>query len=244
MEDLEAFLKKFLNDLAALPEVKMRLTLLAKRLIELGPERAARFIDLLYQPHYDKTAVKARAILINSDNLKESLGADNYRQIYLASIRLELTKVSRFFTDLPPVKEGPFGYDKEEEIKMEYLSLGQRRALSKKPIKTTIDRLLSDPDPMVISNLLNNPRTTEKEVLKIASKRPNSAAILKLIASHKVWSKRYEVIKAIALNPYSPPRTAIALLEFLMVQDLKQVMEDKSLHPQVKSNAGDLLKSK
>jgi hypothetical protein len=102
------------------------------------------------------------------------------------------------------------GYDKEEEARMELLTLGERRSRSKSNVKDSIDRLLSDPDPIVITNILNNPRVTEREVLKVASKRPNSPGILKLVATHRVWSKRYAVKKAVASNPYSSPRVDCA----------------------------------
>ncbi len=124
---------------------------------------------------------------------------------------------------------------------MESITLGERRSLSKRGVKESIDRLLSDPDPVVIGNILNNPRTTEREAVKIASKRPGSTEILKLLASHAKWSKRYAVRKALALNPYSPPRIVIALLEFLMAQDLRLVATDGSLHEQVRRGAEELL---
>ncbi|MBI5454754.1 MAG: hypothetical protein HY956_09010 [Deltaproteobacteria bacterium] len=245
MKDLEEFVHKLLSDLSALPEEKMRLDLLGKRLSHLAPENSARAIDLIYRKGQEAgPAKKATALLVNPDGLKSALGSERYRLIYLASIELGLKKVSRLFTDLPPLKKGLSGYETEEEAPMELISLGERRALSKRPVKEVIDRLLSDPDLMVIGNILNNPRTTEKEVLKVASKRPNSPAILKLVAGHRKWSKRYDVMKAIALNPYTPPRVSVALLEGLMTQDLKAIADDKTLHPQVKEAAKDIVKER
>lgn len=245
MQDLKAFTAGILSDLSALPEKKMRLGLLGRVLSSLDPEDAARLVDSIYRSGpEDISAQRARAVLADNDGIRETIGAPAYRAIYLASIKLDLTKVSRLFTDLPPHKKGPFGYDQEEDIQMEHTTLGQRRALSKQPVQKTLERLLSDPDPMVIGNLLNNPRITEKEVLKIASKRPNSAQILKLIALHGKWSKRYAVAKAIALNPYAPPRTSIAFLDSMMEQDLKMMAEDKTLHPQVKQAAKEILEDK
>ncbi|MBI2413736.1 MAG: hypothetical protein HYV24_11080 [Deltaproteobacteria bacterium] len=245
MKDLEEFVEKLLSDLAALPEEKMRLDLLGRRLSHLTPDDSARAIDIIYKKGTETGhAKKAASLLVNPDGLKSVLGADRYRLIYLASIELGLVKVSRLFTDLPPLKKGLSGYQTEEEGPMELISLGERRALSKRPVKETIDRLLSDPDTMVIGNILNNPRTTEKEVLKVASKRANSPAILKLVAVHRKWSKRYDVRKAIALNPYSPPRVTVALLEGLMTQDLRAVAEDKTLHSQVREAARDIVKER
>ena len=127
---------------------------------------------------------------------------------------------------------------------MESTTLGERRSLSKLNLKDTIDRLLSDPDPMVIANILNNPRATEREILKIASKRPASPKILKLVATHRVWSKRYKIKLAIASNPYSPPRLSIALLDLLLTQDLSTIAADANIHPQVKLSAKDIIRER
>lgn len=244
MENLEAFVAKFLADISALPEEKMRLDLLGRRLAGIDAGDAARFIDILYRKTDDLSAGKARALLVDPEGLKGAIGSVAYRKIYLASIDLGLRKVSRLFTDLPPRKKAPSGYDQEEEAPMEFLTLGQRRAMSKSFTRETLNRLLSDPDPMVIANLLNNPKVTEKEILKIASKRPNSPNILRLIARHKVWSKRYGVARAIILNPYAMPRVSIALLEAMLTQDLRLISDDKTLHPQIRLSAKELLDEK
>lgn len=163
--------------------------------------------------------------------------------IYLASLELGLTKVSRLLTDLPPHRSAPFGYDTEEDAKMELMTLGERRAMSKKWDKDTLDRLLSDPDPMVISNLLNNPRITESEIIKIASKRLNSKEILRLISIHKKWGSRYNIKKALVQNPYTPPRISIGIVEFLFLH-LEEVAEDTSLHPQVRGAAKTIIENR
>lgn len=245
MEELEALLTKVLSDLAALPEDEMGIALIGKRISRLTADDAAHFFELLYRRgQHDVAAKRARRMLINHEGLQRALGIGECRGIYLASLRFGYTRISRLFTDLPPYKKGLSGYDKEEEAKMEHISLGQRRAMSKSNIKDTIDRLLSDPDPIVVRNILNNPRVTEREVLKIASKRPNSPAILKMLAGHRVWAKRYSVVKAIAQNPYTPPRISIALLELMLAQDIKGVAGDETLHPQVKLTAKDLLEER
>jgi hypothetical protein len=220
MDRLKPFAAKLLKDLSSLPEDKMKMNLLGKRLKGLEP---------------------GETLLVNPGGLREIIGEEKYRLTYHAAIDIGLEKVSRLFTDLPPHKRGPFGYDKEEEAKMEFLTLGQRRAMAKGNVKDTLDRLLSDPDTMVIGNLLNNPRITETEVLKIASKRPNSPEILKLLSTHRKWSKRYPVIKAVVFNPYTPPRISMGLLEFLLTQELESVASDKTIHPQVRLSARDLL---
>ncbi len=229
-----------IREIAALPEDDMRLTALGRRLAPMTPEDTAYFLDALYRSEHPP-ARKARRAIVDPDTLRKALGHQRCKEVYLASLRLGLLKVSRLFTDLRPHRTGPAGYDKEEEAKMEMITLGQRRSLSKSGVKDTLDRLLSDPDPMVIGNILNNPRITEREALKIASKRPNSARILKLLACHRRWSKRYSVIKAVALNPYTQPRISIALLEELLTQDLRLVSTDNTVLPQVRHAAREIV---
>jgi len=245
MIELDAYLNKVLNDLRALPEEKMRLALLAKRLAPLTPEEAAAFFNILYNKDAgDSAARKARAMLVNPDGLHNAIGVETCKRIYMASIRLGLRKISRLFTDLPPHKKGLSGYEEEEEAPMEHVPLGTRRTLSKTSAQHVLDRLLSDPDPIVISNILDNPKITEREVLKIVSKRPNSVRIIKLVSSHKKWSRRYAVMSAIARNPYTPPRISIALLELMLMQDLQEIAEDRTVHPQVMMSAKDLMEER
>lgn len=173
MKDLEGFVGKVLKDLAALPEEAMRLALLGRRLNGLSAEDAALFIDSLYKKGpEDRLSRAALTVLVDPEGIKRILGDDKYARIYLASVELDLKKVSRLFTDLPPHKKGPAGDESEEDAKMEFITLGERRAMAKGLKKDSLVRLLSDPDPLVIGNLLNNPRITEKEVVRIASKRP------------------------------------------------------------------------
>lgn len=249
-EEIERLLGRTLDDMFALPETGMRTSLLCDRIHGMTPVEIAHFFDLLLKETKKKEAfnkekaLMALALIIDPEEIKKRLGHLLYREVRISATELGLNKVSRLFTDLKPQKSGPIGYDKEEEAKMEQTSLGERRTLSKNNRIESIDRLLSDPDPMVIRNILSNPRTTEREVIKIVSKRPNSEEILKTVASHPKWSKRYAVKKVLALNPYSPPRLAIALLEFLMSQDLKVAATEESLHAEVRASATDILKER
>ncbi|MBI5286821.1 MAG: hypothetical protein HY878_04420 [Deltaproteobacteria bacterium] len=244
--EVDAFLEKLTRDISSLPEARMKAHLLGQRLSLLSPSEAAEVLHTLYTG--EKTHIPAflatKTVLVDPAEVIAVLGEKKKRLIYLASLEMGLKGVSRLFTDLPPYKTGIGGYDKEEEGEMELITLGERRALAKGWIKDKLDRLLSDPDPVVISHLLDNPRITEREVLKIASKRPNLPQILRLIATHKRWGSRYNIRKALVQNPYTPPRTSLGLLEFLLSQDLKEMMVDGVLHPQVRVAAKEVLEGK
>lgn len=244
--ELSLFVKKLVQDISSLPEHDMRVQLLCRRLAGLQPSDAAHVVNAFYGRTADHLIEfrKARATMADPQQVISGIGEEKSRLIYLASLEMGLKKVSRLFTDLPPHKKGLSGYDTEEDGKMEHITLGERRTMSKGWIKDKLDRLLSDPDPIVIGNILNNPRITENEVVKMASKRPNSPKILMLISTHKRWGVRYIVRKALVQNPYTPPRISLGLLEFLFFQDLKEVAKDENLHPQVRQAAKDRLDEK
>jgi len=242
MESLGEYLKHFLKEVLSLPEDKMRLAMVGEKLKNLQPDEIARLLDMAYRnSEYSVDIKRFLAVIVRPGVLEEALGKELFKKTYINSMELGLEKVSRLFTNLPASKIGPAGYDKEEEAKMEYLTLGERRALAKTSVKDNLDRLASDPDPIVITYLLNNPKTVERDVVRIISKRPNSGKILELIAKHEKWSRRYSVKKSLVLNPYTPTRVSTALMEFMMTQDIKYVMENKSLHVQLKAAARDVL---
>lgn len=245
MDTLVTFLKKLLKDSHSLPEDSMRLALIGERLSLLQPDEIAKLLDLAYRNgKYSVDIKKFLALIVRPGELEKALGSEFFKKTYMSAMELKLERVSRLFTSLPASKSDVAGYSKEEELKMEYVSLGERRSLAKSSTKDTLDRLISDPDPLVVSHLLKNPRIVENDVVRIIAKRPNSGRILELIASDSKWSKRYGVRKSLVLNPYTPTRVSTGLMEFLMTQDLKLVIESKSLHRQLKVAAIDVLEDR
>jgi hypothetical protein len=84
---------------------------------------------------------------------------------------------------------------------LESWTLGERLSFAKSTDQKKLQALLFDNHPMVIANLLANPRIYEVEVLKIASKRPQSHGVLISAFAHPRWCHHYSVRKAIAFNP-------------------------------------------
>lgn len=234
---------RLLNNLVALPERRMLLLALVRYLKPLTDDAAASVLNRVYSKSLeDERYRRVYAVLVDPDALTDAIGARRSAAIRRAAAMQRATKVCRLFSNPSPHKKDPyFGYEKEEEVKMDHFTLGERRSMSKATSKNVIDRLLSDPDPMVIGNILDNPRVTEKDILKVASKRPASPKILRLLATHKVWSKRYAVIKALVLNPYTQPRISVVLMESLMIKDIEDIVGDGNLHPEVISCAVEIL---
>jgi hypothetical protein len=136
-----------------------------------------------------------------------------------------------------------FDLDREQYVDREMRSqtLGRRKQLARSQDRDLLARLATDPDPAVVRNLLANPRTTEREVLVAASRRPARAAVLEEIFRSRRWQANRRVRRALALNPYSPPALSSAALALLTVPDLREVANDSHLAAEVRVQARRLI---
>lgn len=121
------------------------------------------------------------------------------------------------------------------------LTLGERKALARRPDRASFDKLLRDPHPAVIQNLLANPKLTEDDAIALACRRPAEPQIIAAIARSSKWSVRPRVRMSIVLNPGSPPEIAVPLVALLVRPELRLVVELTDAHPAVRAAARELL---
>jgi len=119
------------------------------------------------------------------------------------------------------------------------MTLGERRALARRPTRRALDALMRDPHPLVIQLLLRNPRITEDDVLRMAAHRPANAAVTSEIAL--AWSRSGRVRMAVVLNPFAPSAVAVPLLGLLNRTELAQVARASDLPAVVRATAHELL---
>ncbi len=124
---------------------------------------------------------------------------------------------------------------------MAKLPLGVRRSLARRNDIGLIERLLGDPDPAVIENLLNNPRITELEVVRMAARSPVREEVLAAISRHPRWGIRHRVRVTLAHNPGTPTGITLGLLHLLLDQELEALAKDGRLSQVVTSRAEALL---
>lgn len=118
------------------------------------------------------------------------------------------------------------------------LTLGERRALARKPSRAMLAKLLHDPHPLVVRIVLANPRVTEEDVVSMAARRPAAPEVAVEVA--KAWSRRARVRMAIALNPGAPPAVSVPLLGLLSRPELAEVSRASDLLPVVRATASEL----
>lgn len=118
---------------------------------------------------------------------------------------------------------------------------GVRRSAARTNDRNKLDRLVHDRDHRVIAILLDNPRITERDVIKISAMRPTRPEVLKVVARHRRWSSRYRVRKAICLNPSTPAPIARRLVPTLMRQDLQALLDTGGVTADLRDHARAIL---
>jgi hypothetical protein len=103
------------------------------------------------------------------------------------------------------------------------LTLGERKALARRPDRDTMQRLLADSHPDVIRRLLRNPRITEDDVVRLAAKRPGKSEVLAEIARSTKWAHGPRVRMALVMNPATPIEIAARVSGLLLRPELERV---------------------
>ncbi|MBI3073171.1 MAG: hypothetical protein HYY84_13745 [Deltaproteobacteria bacterium] len=131
----------------------------------------------------------------------------------------------------------------EPRTSLAHFTLGERRALARRPTPHAIEKLLVDPDPIVIRNLLNAPRLTEREVVKIAAARTTSARVLLEILKSRRFGNREHVRIAVARNPRTPFAVALSVLPSLDSRAIAEIARDPSANEALRVAARTIFSS-
>ena len=221
---------------------EMRRTAMRTALQELAPAEAAAALEAILLPDSPRASMsaKAAASAVSLFTTGPSLPYLFAAELYEAAVTRGYEAVRRLL-----LRGGAQRKPGEGELvpdpRVARRSLGERKYLARKSDPDLIDRLLFDPDPSVLTNLLANPRMTEREAVRIASHRPGVPDVLRLVASHPRWARRESVRRALVRNPYTPSEIGANLAPFLLDQDLRAIAADETLHEQVRQAAREVL---
>ena len=140
--------------------------------------------------------------------------------------------------------------NEEEEIPGERLSMINR--IMKMGVKDRVrlgmkgDRearniLIRDPNRLVSSAVVNNPRITEQEVEMIAAMKSLSEDILRQISSNRQWSRSYNVMHNLVRNPRTPMANVMTIMMRLQLRDLTALSKNRNVSDAVRRHALRLL---
>jgi hypothetical protein len=229
--------------LAALPEPGMRLVALVEHLRHCDVVRAVWAIDGIVRGALKKEPACSLLFgsMIDPLPIIERLGAERIDELAAAAATV---RGAAFWLsgcgDAPPVDPSSDNVSLVHRD-LRQVTLGKRRALARCASGELLKKLLVDPDPVVVGNLLNNQHTTEATVLAICSHRPTIAAALEAVLASPKWSLRYRVRLALVRNPALPSRLGRNLLVCLNQADLLEVRADAAVSIGLRATCDDLL---
>ncbi|MFL6255410.1 MAG: hypothetical protein ACJ74T_10320 [Pyrinomonadaceae bacterium] len=97
--------------------------------------------------------------------------------------------------------------------------------------------LIRDPNKVVATAVINNPRITDQEVEAIAAMRTVSDEVLRLISMNRGWARQYPIVHNLARNPRTPLPTAISILPRLHTRELKGLSQNRNISDAVRRQA-------
>lgn len=229
---------RFLQRLASVPEHSMREASWDEALRECSPERTAELV----------------LATLRAMSHRRAGGREGYLSLVRLverrpQARLTLQLAARHVEALQPLFAGgaPIRVAEVDELPPPPLksdrdiTLGERRSWARRPDRDLLARLVLDPDPLVIRNLLHNPRLIEQDVLRIVSRRPIGGDVLAEVFHHHSWGQRPSVQLALVLNPYTPVLMAAGLVALLNVGQIRDLVDDPGVHQVVRERASAAL---
>lgn len=236
-EDADALVDRWRRRFVAVADKQLRRTVLADCVAQMDDAGVIAALSRL-----DARAAQGDADcrwmateLALTPSVLQDIAYERRQELYAAAREAGLPEVSRKFLSAKPVKPVKPRNDHLDSTP------GERTAAARGRNRETLDRLMHDRDPRVITALLDNPRITERDVIRIAAMRPTAPDVLERIAAHTRWSGRYRVRKALAFNPCTPTPLARLLLPTLLRQDLVELTQSGVLPAELRAEMSEAI---
>ncbi|MFZ5897495.1 MAG: hypothetical protein ACOY0T_40980 [Myxococcota bacterium] len=225
--------------LRSLPEALLRVAFLRDYLNAGDSAAVARVFDELASASSDgsdRTAALLPLVMLLA-GLADDPALDRLGHSAAAQGLPRLSRLLRRGAELSQVQTTPpmpdYGAGRE-------LSVGERKSLARTRNRAAFDKLLRDPHPLVIQQLLENPRLTEDDLVRLAARRPANVEALRAIARTQ-WLCRPRVRMALIHNPGTPTAIAVPLLAVCTRPELHQVRASSECSELVREIAEELL---
>ena len=243
LSGLESEAQRLERVLLSLPELELRVNWLLDQFTRWPTSTiAARLDELCARSEASEPAAREAMLAVaccfvaqgDSELVRELRGlADAGCLLSLARL---LPSATRSGSLPPPVMADVPNYGTGRE-----LTVGERRTLARRPSRNHIDRLLADPHPLVIRELLLNSKLTEDDVLRLVARRPAHVAALEAVARSTYWLCRPRLRFAMVQNPGTPLWIAGPLLVVCNRRELTEVVGNTTVSLGLRSTAQELL---
>jgi hypothetical protein len=226
------------RNLAGFEEGALRTVAAARALTAGPPEEAAQLLAdalaLARAGERQLAAALGEALLAAP---REDLPYPRIADIYAVAAELGDEAVCSLFVAPEPQRRWEEPRDRADP-RLAQLTLGHKKSLARSHRDPDLlARLAAEGEPVVVRELLRNPRMTEELVVRIAARRPCRPGTLRCLHEDGRWRRSPAIARAIAFNPYAEPTLVTKLLPRLNADDLAEVAADPGLHALVRALA-------
>jgi hypothetical protein len=166
------------------------------------------------------------------------LGLEFIEEIYEETEDQRVAAVGKIIGELQSEEEGDLSGERVSMInRIMRMGVKDRVKLAMKGDREARNILIRDPNRLVSSAVVNNPRISEQEVETISSMRSINEDILRLIASNRQWSRSYNVMHNLARNPRTPMANVMTIMSRLQLRDLVALSKNRNVSDAVRRQA-------
>ena len=135
--------------------------------------------------------------------------------------------------------ERPIGEDERRslEAQISAMTVPEKVELASKGNREVRKILSKDASAMVARAVIGSPRLSEEDVVAFASSSLTNEEILRAIADNRQWTSNRQVVSAIVQNPRTPPPAAIRFLNGFATNELRVLMNNRSVSIVVRQEA-------
>ena len=166
------------------------------------------------------------------------LALEYIEEIYEESEEQRQAAISKIIGELQMEEDDEIAGDRISMInRIMKMGVKDRVKLGMKGDREARNILIRDPNRLVSTAVVNNPRITEQEVEVIASMRSISEDILRQIASNRQWARSYKVMHSLAKNPRTPMANVLTIMSRLQLRDLVALSKNRNVSDAVRRQA-------
>ena len=118
-----------------------------------------------------------------------------------------------------------------------FMNVKDRKKLASKGDREARSILIRDPNKIVASAVISNPRITDQEAESIAAMRTVAEEVLRLMALNRTWARSYPIIHNLVRNPRTPIPTAFTILPRIRTKDLLNLSQNRNVSEAVRRQA-------
>jgi hypothetical protein len=141
-----------------------------------------------------------------------------------------ITEVEQEIGELPPDRLPVFQ-------RIALMSVKDRVMLGIKGTRDARMILVRDPNRIVATSVLRNPRITDQEIENISAIKTVPEDVLRQIGMNRAWTRSYTVIHNLVRNPRAPISTSLGFLNRILSRDLRTLGTNKNVPDVIRTTA-------